>query len=718
MKIAAVIIIALLIFFPTAWIAAEGEPQEPVVVNGDVVEYSAENKNVTATGNVSVAYKGTKLTCDELIVNTETRDGAVKGNLRIQDTRGVIEGDKASYNFQNKSGLIDNAVFRSDPYFGRAERVKKVNDREFIAYHGYISTCSLDNPHYRIKSRRINFFAQDKVQTQDDTVYFGRVPAMYIPQFNQSLKDPAMHVQLNPGQKKEWGPYMLSAWRYNLADNLGGRIYFDYRDKLGISEGFGLNYSTQDLGKGDLKYYYTHENDQNRKVVNSSNYKFQRYFLRWRHQWEIDNRTSLTAEYNKVADSKRRELGTSYNFLREYFYQEYEKDAQPLSYALLHRSFGYSSLDIMMQGRTNSWYTQEEKLPQIKYSMPSLQLGDSPFYLDDSSSYVNYSYKYDKYTTPTDDYNYNQFNTSNRLSLPARVSIFNLTPFVLAQQIYTDKSTYGATLQAIFSGGADIATKFYRIFDLKTNFLKLDINGLRHIFTPAVNYTYSNTSTMPAGKARFGGGASIGNSAVTLVLTNRLQTKRNGATVNLAEFKINTSYNIKPKTATGKTGSSLQDIIFDLDLWPYSWMTIVADATYTHSGLRDSANYNTFSNANIDVNFNLAKERSIGFGQRYQKDGGNEFTFNSNWRINPKWKFRVYERYQFADLSGYPNGLREQEYSFVRDLHCWTMELAYNIEKTKGNTIWVVFRMKAFPENEFGFDQTYNAPSPGSQNNP
>jgi hypothetical protein len=62
--------------------------------------------------------------------------------------------------------------------------------------------------------------------------------------------------------------------------------------------------------------------------------------------------------------------------------------------------------------------------------------------------------------------------------------------------------------------------------------------------------------------------------------------------------------------------------------------------------------------------------------------------------------------------------MREQQYSISRDLHCWTVDLTYNDKRGYGSTIWLVFRLKAFPENEFGFDQTYHQPKPGSQSNP
>ena len=698
---------------------AQEQKEEPIIVNGDTVEYSTEGREVTATGNVSVTNKGTKLTCHKLTVNTQTKDAEAIGDVRLEDAKGVIEGQKMKYNFQTKSGTIIDSAFRANPYFGKAEKVDKVSDSEFIARRGYMTTCSYDNPHYRIKSKKMDIFPDDKIQTKDDRLYLGSVPVFYAPQYNHSLKDPLMHVQLMPGKSKDWGAYMLSAWRYNITEDVKGRIYFDYRATKGVAEGFGTNYATSNFGKGDFKYYYTQERDHSLNKENRAPRIFQRYLIRWRHQWNIDERTNLTSEYYKITDSKRILYPSgNYNFLKDYFFREYEKDSQPLSYALVHHSFNYSSMDFFMQKRINRWYSQEEKLPEIKYSLPSLQIGETPFYFENGSSYVNYNYKNAVPSPSWDDVTANRFDTTNRLSLPTKIAFINLTPFISGQDSYSDKSTYGATSTIVFSTGSDASTKFYRLFNIQSNFLGLDINNLRHIITPSIAYSYSKTSLMPSGKARFGGGATTaGGSSAALTLSNKLQTKRKGQSVDLLDLNVTNTYTFKPKTGA-KRGSSLSDFLFTLKLLPYSWMSINSDATYVHSGARDSVNYHHFSNANYDFNINLGPERSFGIGQRYQLKGGNEMTYNLIWRLSPKWKFSVYERFNRGHDPTLRRGLREQEYSLSRDLHCWTWDMIYNVKRGYGASIWFMFRLKAFPELGFEYNQTYHQPKPGSQLNP
>lgn len=692
----------------------ETEP-EPIIVNGDKVEYSIDGKTVTAEGNVVVVYKGSRLTCKKLSINTQTKDSVAEGDARLDDQKGVIEGSRMTYNFETKSGIIFDSDFRANPYFGKGHKVQKVSDKEFVAFKGYMTTCSLDEPHYRFKSKKITVFPEDKVQIRDNYVYLGKVPLAYFPRYSHSLKDPLMHVQFTPGKRKDWGPFLLSAWRYNLTENLDGRIYLDYREKLGVAEGFGANYDTRKFGKGDFKYYYTQE--RARRFEEGTPAEFQRYFIRLRYKWYVDLSTNLTAEYFKIVDSKRILLGSKHNILKDYFFREYEKDTQPLSYALLHHNFTNSSIDFFVQKRINRWYSQAEKLPEIKYSLPSLQIGNSPFYFQNSSSYVNFN---DKQAVPSASFNdvtYNRIETTNRFSLPVKAAFVSLTPFISGQDTYTDKSTFGSTHQIVFSTGSDLSTKFYRIFNINTNFLKMDINNLRHIITPTAVYSYTHTSNMPAEKPRFGGGATTTAASVSLGLSNKLQTKRKGQSVDLVDLNVTNTYNIKTKTGA-KTGSHFSDFIYKLKILPYSWMSIVVDATYKHSGARSQTGYKRFSTASYDVNLKFTEERSFGFSQRYQRKGGNWIIYDLDWRINPKWKFSFFQRYNRGHDPTLKRGLREQEYTLSRDFHCWIVEFNWNIKRGEGETIWMIFRLKAFPEIEFEYNQSYRAPKPGSQSNP
>ena len=93
--------------------------QEPesIIIDGDVVEYSADAKEVVAQGNVVVNYEGARLTCDKIVVNTLTKDAEATGNVRLQDKRGILDAEKLIYNFQTQKGDIIKGKLRSSPYY-------------------------------------------------------------------------------------------------------------------------------------------------------------------------------------------------------------------------------------------------------------------------------------------------------------------------------------------------------------------------------------------------------------------------------------------------------------------------------------------------------------------------------------------------------------------------------------------------------------------------
>jgi len=710
------LVIWLLLSLPAvAWAEKEG-----VIVNGDKVEYSADSKEITATGNVEVLIKGARITCDRIVVNSETKDIQAEGHVRFVDKGTVVEGDKVIYNFQDKTGVIIDANFRSNPYFAKTKEMQKVSEEEFVCLGGYATTCSLDRPHYRIKSKKINFFPGNKIQTKEDIFYLGNAPLAYLPEYNHSLRDPLMHVQVTPGKSKDWGYYLLSLYHYDLKENVTARIYADYRNNLGLAEGFGFNYKTQKFGKGDFKFYYTHERDKNQPEGTTD--KFERYLARWRHNWSIDSATRLITEYYKIKDTKM-QLGTANTFLKDYFYREFEKDSQPKTYLLLSHNFNYSSVNLLVQKRINRWYdhtanTPDEKLPEILYTLPEYELGESPFYFKTDTSFANLANKYPAgigiTTTQPPDQQVTRFDTYNQFSMPFKFFFIFVNPFVGSRETYYSRDIDGGSInpRTIFYSGTDLSTKFYRLFNVKSNFLGMDINGLRHIITPTVKFGYNHEPTVHQSQLQiFDDIDSISASnTATIELVNKIQTKRRGKgikgeleRVDFAMLKLDTDYNFEPK---GTNQSGLTDFLFDLELLPYSWLRMKTDGTY---GRKERV----FKEINFSSFMEWDKGRNFGLGYRYERKGGKEITTQFNWRLNPKWRFGIYERYQIAEVR--KKGMKEQEYTIGRNLHCWDMDFTYNISSEHGHTLWLIFRLRAFPELEFNFDQNYHAPKDGSQ---
>ena len=691
---------------------ASGEP--PIIVNGDKIEYSQEANIVTMEGNVEVTKGDTVLTCDKVVVNTLTNDAHAQGNVVLKDKQGIIKAPSCDYNFKTKTGLAFDAKIAYPPYYGRGKLVRKVSENEIEIKNGYFTTCDKeDRPHYRIQSRLLQIFPEDRVTARAMTFRVANTPIVYMPKYTQNLKDDKMHVQVTPGKSKDWGLFLLTAWRYDLLSGSGGRINFDYREKRGFAWGIDNYYDTKGYGKGYLKTYYMNEQKLAKRISkywlkdpNANNHpprpiEEQRYRIQWRHKWEVDKNTYLLAEYHKIHDV---------TFLKDYYLREYEKSSQPSSYILFNRVLADSSnLSILTQKRTNRIFSETEKLPEIKLDKPSSKIFDSPLYLSNNSSYVNFNRK-----TATlagnnwqDDEANQRVDNYNSLSLPLKLAFFDLNPHSGTRETYFQRMA-GRELgifREAWDSGVDVSTRFYRIFNLEADPFGIEINKLRHVISPIVSWAYTHPPTVSSTKLlQFDGLDSIGEAnQMNFSLENKLQTKRKNKTVDFLRFIASDSYffNIE-----GRHREWDRNLKFDLEVLPYEWMRFESDANYDRKK-------DYFTTANFDLKAS-GKVVSWGGGYRYEKGKSSQMTGEILFNLIKGWSFKVYERLQFMGNSL----LKEQDYAISKELHCWILDIKYNVLRERGETIWIAMRLKAFPEMSLDYGQDYHEPKPGSQGYP
>jgi outer membrane protein assembly factor BamA len=117
----------------------------------------------------------------------------------------------------------------------------------------------------------------------------------------------------------------------------------------------------------------------------------------------------------------------------------------------------------------------------------------------------------------------------------------------------------------------------------------------------------------------------------------------------------------------------------------------------------------------VDLVANGGDKWSLAASLRYQKKGGqtdgigtsNQVTLDGRYKLNSKWSVRAYERF---DLAPDKKKWYEQQYTIVRDLHCWIAELSFSFGEDHGAGVWLLMKLKAFPDTAIGLKQTYSRP--------
>lgn len=669
-----------------------------VELNGDVLNYSVDGEKISAEGNVVVVKEKTTLSCDRVEFSQETSIAKAEGNVTLVTPQGKIEGNNLIFNFDTMTGHFREAQIYSHPYYGFADKVAKVSDNEINLLDGYITTSDFDEPEYRITSKKIEIYPGEKLVARNILWYFGKVPVLYLPKFAQSLKDKKPRFIFTPGYDKEWGIFLLTQWRYYLSENFKGTIHVDAREKKDIATGVDLEYKTDGYGSGVIYTYYMNERSITSKRFYeerpSPTIERERFKINWRHKWKINDTTSTILQYYKLSDK---------TILKDYFEKEHDKNSNPKTYFLLTKRLPHSHLSFRTDIRVNRFTSQVERLPEINYNYANQKIGDTNFYFSSKSKYSNLV---EKSAAPSEvRQKTHRMYTDNQVSYQQKIGFIKFKPYVGGSHTYYSRTKPGVednAVRGVFETGASLNTRFYRVFDTQMDKFGMEINRLRHVISPSVSYKYRHPPTVANNELdQYDGIDSIGRShSVNFLLENKLQTKRDGESVDLIRFSTETDFRLKEHPGKG----GFENITNEATFRPVDWLTLRTDSIYnTRKEYMTTANFDLYVN-DPDGDWQWS------FGKRWHREVDDQITTEFQWQINPLWAFQVYERYDLDEGSQ-----KEQSFTITRDLHSWIMDITFTEKRGEGSEILFVFTLKAFPDIGFDFGSSFNKRKAGSQ---
>lgn len=682
-----------LIFYPLNYSWAETKKQ-PVIVNGDTVEFKSEGSVVLAEGNVEIVQEGSKLTCDKVKVYMDEKIAIAEGHVKFaKSAQEELRGEMIVYDFTEQTGTIIEPVIRMAPYYGKAQVMEKLSDSEFLMSGAEISTCDLPHPHYKLSCREVEMKPGRVMKAKG--VKFSlmeNMPLMYLPSYSQRLTDRKPRFMITPGYRKNYGVELYAAYRYYLNENAQGVIHLDEYQKKGLAEGIDLNYNTKFMGVGNLKYYRIDEKDTRSQIPDNEKADKQRSRVELRHRWDISPADQVVVEFFKQSDA---------NFRKDYFYREYEKETNPASFFLYSHAFPNATLSVMEQPRVNKFDTVLQKLPEIKLETINQRIAQTPWHFKNTTTASQLSSATANVTATQD---VSRVDTVNQISYLFQWKGIAFSPYVGHQDTFYSRGVDAKKeyLRNMFYTGLDMSTKFFKTFDVTTNVARLDINKLRHIVTPSIQYRYQADPSVSAGRllALDSVDALDRSNKVILSLENKLQTKRGENVVDLADLLISTDYNVQSNDTQGK---SFQNVKYKMAIKPYSWWELDSEAEYDTIGKH-------FNELTADIWAHWNKDLSTSLGYRAGKGMSNQITMGIGYQMNPFWRVDVYERFELKS-----GETTEHEYRFTRDMHCWQMEFIVNQREGNGITFMVAFTLKAFPDFGINGEASFSPPRTSSE---
>lgn len=730
-------------------------PEGAVRINARQMSVSPDRRIAVAQGDVEVFFEEALLTCDRLTLFTDTKDAYAEGRVRLEDGAQVFRGEMVHYNFENKKGRFLQGTVSAPPWHEHGRSVEHVAEGVYEVTPGYLTSCELEPPHFKLQGRKAMVFSQDQAARMHNVaLVVDRLPILYLPWV--SVTDRRSPFFVIPGKKKPWEEFALMGYRYELdaPGNHEGTIKLDWRRAFGWGVGVDHQFDDERFGKGLFKLYYNDE--PNRRAIKESLPKGaqdKRYRVLWRHKWQPLTDTTVVTDIQKFSDIDfRRDL----LFREEYTREDIAPDSS-ISVVTNTPDYAFTGL---VRRRFNRFQTVTESLPQLTFDVPDQRIGETQAFSSSRFEFANFHTERAHSDDDTDAIQVDWFQ-----QLKYALSLFRpveVTPRAGVRQTFYTKDIQGGSerpdgernfFSGQFSSGVDTSLKLFRIFPVATNALGLNLNLLRHVLTPTVSYSYIHEPTVPRELLNFPASPGPSNQ-VSFGVENKLQTRRPIAaggrlqSVDLARFLVSIPYTFQG--SGNKQGGRLGDWSFDLETYPWPWLRLESDWTYPLHfvpGTRDArlttwnvdlvmvggpgaleARYapaiqapalRVFEPGSTDqVALMPQGQWYLGLGHRYAQNDKTEEVIQFDWRLGAKWEVGTFHRITFKEVVGGVkrfNNVREYQYSLRRDLHDWFAELVYHVDREFGEELYLTITLKAYPQLPIGAKEAYHQPKIGSQ---
>jgi len=658
-----------------------------------------------------------------------------------------VKGNLETKAFQFGPYRLDSSVWHS----GGAGGSNDESERKVLE-DAWLSTCDREHPHYRLSASRIVHSSDNSFVARHVVLKFGSVPVFYFP-ILWGRTDDRRSLLIKPGYSSRRGAYLEISRSWAIADLGMSKMQLDLMSKRGVGLGNTTHLKTESQAL-DVNLYGVLDSDPPETEPG-----FNRRFK------ETHDRYRLHSYYqNRLTDDLALRLNIDFlsdiDMLEDWFKSEYEHNPQPSTFANAVYDAQRYSLSLGARPRLNDFYTVVEDLPELRLEMPRQTVSDCFPLLYQSTTTAGYyqmdwrEFDLDRAFPLTDpeDYDSMRFDTLHMVYLPFTVAQnLQVVPRAGVRLThYSDSSETAmgpADIDALFAVddpddprneteilrnyddeggsltrlagefGVEASTKFHRVWPNVTN-ETLNVDGLRHIVKPYVNYTFAPDPTEDREHIYFFDEVDrlTEQNFVRVGTDQRFQTRRHRQIYTLARVQSYADFHFTDENSNDQDYSDgFGDLGNKIEFTPTdalkTWMSLVADLdemdvrraeTGVRVGRKDGIRFslayiyrdNYYPRSAYSMGSSLLDlTGEHGYLTREELEtqtAVGEVTFP----INEKTSGRIRLEYDVEEAD-----LARQIYEIIRDLHCWMGSLALS-EDNGDVRIMVMMYLKAYPSTK------------------
>ena len=109
--------------------------------------------------------------CDQLQLDRVVQEVVAEGDVYLDTPQEQVVAQGLTYNFDDGTGEFRDARVYLDPYQIKGKKIDKISENYMTMQEGYMTTCDLDEPHFRIGAHRMDIYQHDRAVVHGMKIY-------------------------------------------------------------------------------------------------------------------------------------------------------------------------------------------------------------------------------------------------------------------------------------------------------------------------------------------------------------------------------------------------------------------------------------------------------------------------------------------------------------------------------------------------------------------
>ena len=473
------------------------------------IEYDEKAQRLVARGDARLDFKNTRISADRITYYQKFGLADASGDVAIMKEGYRLIADRINYETEENIFSVDNLRTGLWPVYVSGDNaggtIEHTTFKDITVYYGEPNFLTPS-----VSAHRMEYFNEDggTLKLGATTFKIGSIPLMVLPGYTHKLEvGSPFFIDTDFGTRSELGTYFQTTTLFFVNSWLRLGANLDVYTRRGVLAGPTAQYvynSTTQTINGALSTSYLNDQYDSPNDVNGEPIDPSRGFVEWRHQHHIGQRINITAAASYWSDSE-----VTRDFRQDYFRENQQPDTFVEGvYAgdnYLFSAFG--------RFRPNEFQLIQERLPEIRFDLLPVPIFETGAYQRFSTSYVRLREDFDSVVPSiSQESKSDRFDLTYRLERPTPLNDWlSFTPLVGARVTHYENqefdpavfSTFGVNpgitptltdpvddsyTRDLYEFGFDLEARAYATYSTINR--TWDVNGLRHLLRPVLNYRY------------------------------------------------------------------------------------------------------------------------------------------------------------------------------------------------------------------------------------